>query len=95
MANVLGIEHMMILTGVRKVALNFGTEEEEKLDRVSVSEMRGHQRDGHFAAGSMGPKVEAAVRFIERGGKRAIIANLEQALPALLGDAGTQIVADG
>ena len=56
--------------------------------------MRQHQDDGHFAAGSMGPKVEAAIRFIERGGRRAIIAHLEQALPALIGDAGTHIVAD-
>jgi carbamate kinase len=42
----------------------------------------------------MGPKVEAAIRFIERGGRRAIIAHLEQALPALTGDAGTHVVAD-
>jgi len=56
--------------------------------------MRQHQEDGHFAPGSMGPKVEAAIRFIERGGRRAIIAHLEQALPALIGDAGTHVVAD-
>jgi carbamate kinase len=56
--------------------------------------MRQYQKDGHFAPGSMGPKVEAAIRFIERGGRRAIIAHLEQALPALMGDAGTHVVAD-
>jgi carbamate kinase len=94
MANVLGIEHMMILTGVRKVVLNFGTGEEQELNSVSVSEMKRYQSQGHFAAGSMGPKVEAAIRFIERGGKRAVIAHLEEALQGLLGGAGTHIVAD-
>lgn len=94
MATVLGIEHMMILTGVKKVALNFGTNSEQELNTVSISEMKGYQREGHFAKGSMGPKVEAAIRFVERGGKRAVIAHLEEALPALMGEAGTQIVAD-
>ena len=94
MANVLGIEHMMILTGVRKVALNFGTDEEQGLNRVSVSEMKRYQGQGHFATGSMGPKVEAAVRFIEHGGKRVVIAHLDEALEGLLGEAGTHIVSD-
>ena len=94
MANVLGIEHMMILTGVRKVALNFGTDEERALNRVSVSEMKRYQGQGHFATGSMGPKVEAAVRFIEHGGKRVVIAHLDEALEGLLGEAGTHIVSD-
>ena len=94
MATILGIEHMMILTGVKKVALNFGTNSARELNTVSVSEMKVYQGEGHFAKGSMGPKVEAAIRFVERGGKRAVIAHLEEALPALMGEAGTQIVAD-
>ena len=94
MANVLGIEHMMILTGVRKVALNFGTDKERALNRVSVSEMKRYQGQGHFATGSMGPKVEAAVRFIEHGGIRVVIAHLDEALEGLLGEAGTHIVPD-
>ena len=94
MANVLGIEHMLILTGVPRVALDFGGPNEKEIAQCSVSQMRQYQKDGHFAPGSMGPKVEAAIRFIERGGRRAIIAHLEQALPALTGDAGTHVVAD-
>jgi carbamate kinase len=94
MANVLGIEHMMILTSVSQVALNFGTDRVQRLGTVSVSQMKRYQGEGHFADGSMGPKVEAAIRFIERGGKRAIIAHLEDSLPALMGKAGTHIIAD-
>ena len=94
MANVLGIEHMMILTSVSQVALNFGTDRAEWLGTVPVSQMKRYQVEGHFADGSMGPKVEAAIRFIERGGKHAIIAHLEESLPALMGKAGTHIVAD-
>ncbi len=94
MANILGIEHMMILTSVSQVALNYGTQEERKLGEVSLSEIKQYQREGHFAAGSMGPKVEAAIRFMERGGKRVIIGHLEESLAALTGKAGTHIVLD-
>ncbi len=94
MANVLGIRHIMILTGVRKVSLNFGTPQQQEIGECAVSQMRQYQSEGHFAAGSMGPKVEAAIRFIDRGGKRAIIGHLDEALPALMGEAGTHIVAD-
>lgn len=94
MAHVLGIGDLMILTGVSRVSVNFGKPDQRDLDHVTVSEMRHHLEDGQFPAGSMGPKVEAAIRFIEGGGKRAIIAHLEEALPALRGDAGTHIVPD-
>jgi carbamate kinase len=93
MANVLGIEHMLILTAVPRVALDFGGPNEREIAQCSAPQMRQHQADGHFAPGSMGPKVEAAMRFVEQGGRRAIIAHLEQALPALMGDAGTHIIA--
>ena len=93
MANVLGIEHMLILTAVPRVALDFGGPNEREIAQCSAPQMRQHQADGHFAPGSMGPKVEAAMRFVEQGGRRAIIAHLEQALPALRGDAGTHIIA--
>jgi len=94
MANVLKIDTMMILTAVSRVAINFGKPEQRDLDAVPVSEMRRHLAEGHFPEGSMGPKVEAAIRFIEGGGKRAIIGHLDEALPALKGEAGTHIVAD-
>lgn len=94
MANVLGIDALMILTAVSRVAINFGKPDQRELDEVPVSEARRYLAEGHFPAGSMGPKVEAAIKFIEGGGKRAIIGHLEEALPALRGEAGTHIVAD-
>ena len=94
MANVLGIEEMMILTAVPHVAVHFGTPQKRELGKVTLSEMKRYHGEGHFPAGSMGPKVEAAIHFLEGGGKRAIIASLENALPALRGETGTHIVAD-
>ena len=94
MANVLGIEEMMILTAVSHVALNFGQPDERTLEHVTLSEIKALHADGHFPAGSMGPKVEAAIKFLEGGGKRFVIGHLEKALPALEGETGTHIVAD-
>ncbi|NNE81337.1 MAG: carbamate kinase [Silicimonas sp.] len=94
MANVLGIETLMILTAVPNVAINFGTPEQRLLHRVTVSELRRYQDEGHFAAGSMGSKIEATLRFLDRGGKRVIIAHLDQAAEALAGTAGTHVVPD-
>jgi carbamate kinase len=62
---------------------------------VRLAEAKRYTAEGHFAEGSMGPKVAAAIRFIEGGGKRAIIAHLDEAMAALRGDAGTHFVADG
>ena len=95
MANVLGIDVMMILTGVSRVAINYRTPQQRDLEQLTLSEARRYLTEGQFPAGSMGPKVEAAVRFLERGGKRAIIGHLREALPALRGEAGTHIVSDG
>jgi carbamate kinase len=94
MATVLGIEVMMILTGVSRVALHFGSPRQHEVERMSLSEAQGYLREGQFPAGSMGPKVEAAVRFLRQGGKRAIIAHLKEALPALRGETGTHILPD-
>ena len=93
MANVLDIGLLMILTSVPRVAINFGTPKQRELDKVSVSELRELQQEGHFPPGSMGPKVEAAIRFLEGGGKHVIIARMEDAMPALRGETGTHIVA--
>ena len=94
MANVLGIDTMMILTAVPHVAVDFGKPGDRALERVSLSEIRGHLADGQFPPGSMGPKVEAAIRFLEGGGKRVVIGHLEEALPALKGETGTHVLAD-
>jgi carbamate kinase len=95
MANVLGIEVMMILTAVPKVAINFNTPDQRELDRVSLRELRALNAEGHFPPGSMGPKIDAAIRFLDGGGERVVIGQLEHAMAALMGQTGTHVVANG
>jgi carbamate kinase len=94
MANVLGISHLMILTAVSKVAINFGKPGRRDLDRVGLRELKALRAEGHFPPGSMGPKVDAAIRFLDGGGEHVVIAHLEEAMPALRGEAGTHVVAE-
>jgi len=82
----------MILTDVPQVAINYNTPQQQWLAEVALGEMESLEKEGHFKAGSMGPKVKACLRFVRNGGKRAIIASLEQALEALEGEKGTQII---
>jgi len=83
---------LMILTGVDYVYLNFKKPDQVKLEKITTQEARNFIAQGHFPAGSMGPKIEAAVGFLESGGEEVIITSLEKAKPALLGSAGTHIV---
>jgi len=92
MANVLGIDVMMILTGVSRVALDFGTPRQRAVERMRLSEARRYLQAGHFPAGSMGPKVEAVVSFLKAGGKRGLITNAASLSDALDGRAGTHFV---
>lgn len=94
MANVLGIGDMMILTAVPRVAINFGKPDQRSLGRVTLRELKAYHAEGQFPPGSMGPKIDAAIRFIEGGGERVVIAHLEEAVPALRGETGTHVVAD-
>lgn len=82
----------MILTDVPKVYINYNKPDQKPLDEVTVAEIEKYQAEGHFKAGSMGPKVEACKRFIVNGGKNAIITSLDTAIDALRGQAGTRIV---
>lgn len=91
-ANVLGIEELLILTAVPRVAVNFGKPNQKELEQVTLEEIKAYHREGHFPPGSMGPKVDAAIRFIEGGGKRAIISHLNCAMAALRGETGTHII---
>jgi carbamate kinase len=84
---------LLILTDVSKVQRGYGSLMPEDLDRITVEEARRLLKAGEFGAGSMGPKVDAAVRFVEAGSGRAVIADLEQSREALAGTAGTEIVA--
>ncbi|MBS3937707.1 MAG: carbamate kinase [Peptococcaceae bacterium] len=80
---------LMILTDVPQVAINFNTPEQVNLGALTLDEAKIYQSQGHFAAGSMGPKMLAAIRFIEDGGRRSIITSLAMAGQAVAGLAGT------
>ncbi|MEW6546138.1 MAG: carbamate kinase [Bacillota bacterium] len=92
LATGLGADVFMILTDVAAVAVDWGKPTQRYLARLTVAEARALQKEGHFKPGSMGPKVEACCRFVEAGGRCAIIASLNQALEALAGSAGTWVV---
>lgn len=86
-----GASTLLILTDVKKVQRGYGSFLPEEIDRMTVKEATALLKKGEFGAGSMGPKVEAAVTFARSGG-RAVIADLPDAPAALAGEAGTQIV---
>lgn len=96
LAEVVNPDIFMILTDVEKVYLNYGRPDQRAIDRMTVSEAKRYLEEGHFLAGSMGPKVLACIRFIEWGGKskRAIITALDKAIDALDGKTGTHILPD-
>jgi carbamate kinase len=95
LARGIGADLFVISTAVEKVALRFGTPQEEWVDRMTVSEARRYLDEGtHFAQGSMAPKIEAVVAYLERGGGEAIITNPENVERALRGETGTHIVPD-
>ena len=83
---------LVVATDVPNAVLRFGTPDAEPLGRVTVTRMREHLAAGHFASGSMGPKVDAACRFVEQGGSQAVITELSQILDAVAGRAGTVVV---
>lgn len=91
MANVLGIEDLLILTAVERVSVNYGRSDQTELDEITLDELKAYHDAGHFPAGSMGPKVDAAIRFLEGGGKRAIIGHLDAAVSALRRKSGTHV----
>ena len=90
---LVGATSLLLLTGVDRVLLDFGTPDERAIDAMTVAEARAHLADGQFPAGSMGPKIEAAAQFVEGGGHQAIVTSLEGAAEALAGRAGTRITA--
>jgi len=93
LANLVGAELFVISTAVEKVAINWGKPEQKWLDQLTVAEANAYLAEGtHFAKGSMAPKVQACVWFIERGGKKALITNPENIGRALHGETGTWIV---
>lgn len=93
LAREIGADVLLILTDIPNVAVDFDKPSRRAIDTLSASEARSLLAEGQFPPGSMGPKVESAVRFVEAGGKRSLITSLELGRRALSGDAGTTIVA--
>ncbi len=92
LAEQLDADFLIILTAVEKVAINFGKPEEKWLNDLNCSDAKKYIAEGHFAPGSMLPKVEAAVRFAEsKPGRTALITLLEKAKEGILGNTGTHI----
>jgi carbamate kinase len=93
LAQEIGAELFLIATAVEKVAINFGKPDQKWLDRMTLAEARQYLAEGtHFAKGSMAPKMQAIVWFLENGGKQALITNPENIGRALKGETGTWIV---
>src|SRR5881397_827552 len=91
LGNGIGADLLVIITDVPKVALHYGKADQVDLERLTPAEARHHLLAGEFPPGSMGPKVEAALQFLEGGGRRVVITNLEHVLNAVSGRAGTAI----
>ena len=94
LAASLGLPLLVLSTGVERVAIRFRKPDQRFLDRMTVSEARRYLAEGEFPRGSMGPKVEAAIRFLELGGKEVLITSTEALERAMAGGWGTRIVPD-
>ena len=91
LAEKIGAEFLVILTGVDKVAINFGKPDQKELDELTIEEAQKYYDEGQFPKGSMGPKILAAISFIKNGGKKVIITSIERIVDAFAGKTGTII----
>jgi carbamate kinase len=91
LAQAVSAQAFLILTDVEKVYLCYGRPEARPLDRLTVAQAQEYMKQGHFLAGSMGPKIEAALRFAWWSRREAIITSLDKALEAVLGRTGTRV----
>jgi len=87
----IGAPKLYILTAVDKVCLNFGTDSQRDIDEMSSAEAKKYLDEGHFPPGSMGPKIEAAIQFLENGGKEVLISSIDKLTEARAGKTGTRI----
>jgi len=95
LATALGAELFMISTAVEKVALDYGKPNQRWVDQLTLAQAKKYLAEGgHFAGGSMGPKIEAIVWYLEKGGREAIVTNPENVEQALAGETGTRFVRD-
>ncbi len=93
LANALDADLLLISTAVDRVALNFGTPQQRWVDRLTLSEAKRYLAEGgHFGSGSMGPKIQAVINYLEHGGREALITSPESIEQALAGTTGTRII---
>ncbi len=91
LATLIGANIFVVLTDVDGAYVNYGKPNQEKIKEITTGKLRNYAKEGQFKEGSMAPKVEAAIRFVESGGERAVIAALGDLIEALDGKTGTQI----
>jgi carbamate kinase len=92
MARDIGAELLIIFTDIEKVAINFGRPDQKNLDEVTLAELKAYRNDEHFPPGSMGPKIEAAISFLENGGREVVIGSIGKGFDSIKGQAGTRII---
>ncbi len=92
MARDIGAQLFIIFTDIEKVAVNFGKPNQKDLDEVTLAEIKAYRDEGNFPAGSMGPKIEAAIDFLENGGGKVIISSITRGYETVVGKAGTRIM---
>jgi carbamate kinase len=91
LARDIGADELLILTGVDRVALNFKKPDQKDLPFLSLAQAKAYLSEGQFPKGSMGPKIQAAINFLEQGGEKVTITSIEKAVEALKNDSGTVI----
>lgn len=92
LASLISAEILLLITPVDKVAIFYGTPKEKSLSKITLEEAERYFAEGHFPPGSMGPKIEAAIKFLRSGGKKTIITSLQSIEEAIRGEGGTEIV---
>lgn len=94
LGHAIGAEMLLILTAVDQVAINFGKPNQQPLAKITATEAQRYLDEGHFPDGSMGPKIDAAIQFIEGGGRQVLITSIDKADAALRQQDGTWILPD-
>jgi carbamate kinase len=92
LARDVGAQELIILTGVDRVALNYNRPDQKDLAALTLTEAKKYMAEGHFPKGSMGPKIQAAINFLDQGGEKVIITSIENAAKAVSNNSGTTII---
>ncbi len=92
LARILDVDIFMILTGVDEVYLNYGKSDQKVLKELKISDAKTYMKNNQFPSGSMGPKIEAAISFVEKTGRQCVITSLEKVSEAMEGKAGTFVI---